>query len=463
MPWRTMSDLASPSPSPSRSAAGTTSPDAAPGGASGGAEATPPAPAPQGQSTGQPAVVSDAAAAPSHAGAPGLLRLTARLFAAYWPAVCFWFLLQHVVHQPLLDASVRLGLLNRPLGFLGLAILVVVQLLCTIAMFQALRPGMTALRYDGGAGRRGALADAIAVALLPFFAYYATWGLLRDVAGQYSYELLRHIAGLGLPGPLDIVKAPGLWITIALTWLVRRISVQRHERTNSPWWSIVATVCEAYWLFLGVLAIASYKQWPWDWWHHRAVYVEWQRWWDNPRGLFVPITRAIGPALALGMEAMRVAILPLVWLAIAAIVYGHDVRDPADLADAHARVTRLHARYTRLPRVLRWVAESWSNGWRKKAVPVINSLRLLLRAGLRPALLLCVCYVTLNFVCSWAFRGAAWMIGPHDRDVWNILLGPLSLVVGDASGQTRSLLQEPLRICLLAAAVDVAMAHANRR
>jgi hypothetical protein len=144
-----------------------------------------------------------------------------------------------------------------------------------------------------------------------------------------------------------------------------------------------------------------------------------------------------------------------VWLAIAAIVYGHDVRDPADLADAHARVTRLHARYTRLPRVLRWFAEGWSNGWRKKAVPVVNSLRLLLRAGLRPALTLCVCYVALNFVCSWAFRGAVWLIGPQDRDVWNVILGPLSLVVGDMSGQMRSLLQEPLRICLLAAAIDV--------
>jgi hypothetical protein len=241
--------------------------------------------------------VPTASAAPSRSVTPGLLRLTVRLFASYWPAVCFWFLLQHVLHRPLLEASVRLGLLNRPLGFLGLAILIVVQLLCTIAMFQVLRPGMSAL-----APARGGLADAIAVALLPFFAYYATWGLLRDIVGQYSYELLGHIAGLGLPGPLDIVRAPGLWITVAVTWLVRRISVKRHERTSSPWWSVLATVCEAYWVFLGVLAIASWKQWPWDWWHHRVVYVEWQRWWDNPRDWLAPIKRIVDPALALGME-----------------------------------------------------------------------------------------------------------------------------------------------------------------
>src|SRR5688572_8032297 len=209
----------------------------------------------------------------------GLLRLTGGLFAAYWPVLFFWFLVQHVTHGPLLDASVQLGLFNRPLGFLGLALLVVVQLLCTIAM----------------------------------------------------------------------------------------------------------------------------------------------------------------------------------WLAIAAIIYGHDVREPGDLAESHARVTRLHARYARLPRLLQWIAETWSDGWRKKALPVVNSLRLLLRAGLRPALTLCVCYVALHFACSWAFRGAVWMIGPHDRDMWNVILGPLSLLVGDISGQNRSLIQEPLRICLLAAAVDVTL------
>jgi hypothetical protein len=393
-----------------------------------------------------------------------MLRLTGGLFAAYWPVLLFWFLLQHVTHGPLLDASVQLGLFNRPLGFLGLAILVVVQLLCTIAMFQALRPGMASLahagdgfgaRFSGGFGAN--FADAIAVALLPFFAYYTTWGLLRDIVGQYSYELLRNIAGLGQPGPLDIVKAPGLWVTIAITYVVRRISVNRHDRTKSPWWSILATICEAYWVFLGVLAIASYRQMPWDWWHHRVVYVEWLRWWDNSRGVLGPIKRAIDPVLALGMEGIRVAILPLVWLAIAAIIYGHDVREPGDLTESHAHVTRLHARYARLPRVLQWIAESWSEGWRKKALPVINSLRLLLRAGLRPALALCVCYVALQFVCSWAFRGAVWLIGPHDRDVWNVILGPLTLLAGDQSGQTRSLIQEPLRICLLAAAVEVTL------
>jgi hypothetical protein len=401
----------------------------------------------------------------------GLLRLTGGLFAAYWPVLFFWFLVQHVTHRPLLDASVQLGLFNRPLGFLGLAFLVVVQLLCTIAMFQALRPGMSSLTHAGDGSRdglsggsagfstgfRGNFADAIAVALLPFFAYYATWGLLRDIVGQYSYELLRHIAGLGQPGPLDIIKAPGLWVTIAITYVVRSISVKRHKRTKSPWWSILATICEAYWVFLGVLAIASYKQMPSDWWHHRAVYVEWQRWWDNPRDVLAPIKRAIDPVLALGTEGIRVAILPLVWLAIAAIVYGHDVRAPGDLAESHARVTRLHARYTRLPRVLQWIAETSSDGWRNKALPVVNSLRLLLRAGLRPALALCVCYVALHFVCSWAFRGAVWVIGPHDRDVWNVILGPLSLLTGDMSGQMRSLIQEPLRICLLAAAVDVTL------
>ncbi|MGH9163258.1 MAG: hypothetical protein ACRD2X_25120, partial [Vicinamibacteraceae bacterium] len=358
-------------------------------------------------------------------------------------------------------------LLDRPLGFFGLAVLIVMQLLCTVAMFQALRPGMPRLARAAAEGlstswaARSRLTDAIAVALLPFFAYYATWGLLRDVVAEYSHELLRHIAGLDLPGPQDLTNGLGLWMSIGVTWLVRRISLTRHAKTRSPLWSIVATVCEGYWVFLGVLVIGSWKQMPWEWWHSRVVYVAWQGWWEDPHAWLTPLEQVVEPVLTLLQKGVGVVILPLIWLAIAAIVYGHDLRDPAGLAAAHRRVERLHQRYVRLPVVVRAAAERWSDGWRHKGVPVVNSLRLLLRAGLRPALALCVCYVTLDFVCSWAFRGAVWLIGPQERDVWNIILGPLTLVVGDASAQNRSLLEEPLRICLLAAAIELTFKEAQ--
>ena len=369
-----------------------------------------------------------------------------------------------------MEGSVQLGLLNRPLGFLGLAVLIVVQLLCTIAMFQVLRAGMPMLlRASDASGAEGVarwtggsrLVDAIAVALLPFFAYYATWGLLRDLVSDYSYSVLQNIAGLGLAGPQDIAAAPGLWISIAATWAVRRLSLARHEQTRSHWWSIVATVCEAYWVFLRRSRDRAWKQAPWDWWHQRAVYVGWREWWNDPRAWLTVLESGVTPLLELARAALSVTILPLVWLAIAAIIYGHDLREQSTLTQAHARVTRLHQRYAGLPPMLRWFAGSWSKAWRSRFVPVLNSLRLLLRAGLRPALMVCVGYVILHFVCSWAFRGAVLLIGPQDRDVWSMILGPLTLIVGDASAHVPSLLEEPLRICLLAAAIEIAVREAQ--
>lgn len=392
--------------------------------------------------------------------------ITLRLLWAHWPELLCWLFLQLLAYQLLLDLSVWLGRANPPLGFLGLSLLVVAQLLCTIAMFQALRPSMPGLaRAVAESGNGGLvpqrwapsrrLTEAIAIALLPFFAYYAAWGMLGNVLRAYVLDFRREAVG---GNPLSLLSASGLWLSIAATWALRRFSLWRHDKTRSALWSVMATVCEAYWVFLGLFAISRWTGQAWGWWDDRVVVVAWYDWWDGPRSWYglLPILKDwLGPPLALLHDAAWIASLPLLWLAITAVIYGHDLRDPSLLA--HRRLEPWQRRYAGLPSLARVAADKWSAGWRKKGVPILNSLRLILRAGLRPAVMLCFCYIALDFLCSHVFRLVVWLIGPQEFAVWNLLTPALDVLVGGPIPLAPTLIKEPLRICLLAAAVELTL------
>lgn len=394
------------------------------------------------------------------------LPMTAlRLLRAHWPELLCWFFLQQLAYRLLLDLSVWLGHINPPLGFFGLSLLVVAQLLCTIAMFQCLRPSMPGLARAAESQEAELLpqrwsptrrlTEVIAIALLPFFAYYAAWGMLGNLLRAYVLDFLRGSVG---QNPTDLLSATGILTSILLTWALRRFSLWRHDKTRSALWSVTATVCEAYWVFLGLFAISQWTGQGWDWWNDRVVVVAWWGWWEGPRSWFglLPLLKDwLGPPLGLLRDALWVASLPLLWLAIAAIIYGHDLRDPSLLT--HRRLEPWQRRYAGLPTLARAAADRWSAGWRKKTVPILNSLRLILRAGLRPALMLCLCYVGLTFVCSHVFRFVVWLIGPQELQTWHLLTPALDVLVGGPIPLAPTLIKEPLRICLLAAAVELTL------
>ncbi|MGO4781497.1 hypothetical protein AB4084_39020, partial [Lysobacter sp. 2RAB21] len=75
-----------------------------------------------------------------------------------------------------------------------MSLLIVTQLAGTILMFQSLRPSLPMLA--GGATTPDTAAvrkqwiTALAIAMLPFFAYYAGWGLLEDLRRQFRTEYI---------------------------------------------------------------------------------------------------------------------------------------------------------------------------------------------------------------------------------------------------------------------------------
>ncbi|SFL07036.1 hypothetical protein [Lysobacter sp. cf310] len=393
--------------------------------------------------------------------------LSARLLWRHWPALAFWFFAQRVCYDLLMALAVKLGERSVLMSFAALSVLIVTQLVGTIFMFQSLRPSLPMLTHgavtpDTKAVRKQWI-TALAIALLPFFAYYVGWGLLEGLRRYFTTayifsvwerEDLRHVLSL-----------KGLWIALAVAWAVRWFSQRRVKATGHAAWNVLATVCEAYWVFVGVAAIGQAIQTGKDWWHERAVYVAVGEWWESPTALFqllAPIKRALAPLWDFLTTAAGAVALPLIWLAITAIVYGIDLRKAQRLDQADAPLERAVARFKSMHFTLRMLADKASAGWTSKGVPVVNSLRLVLRAGLPALLTLCVCWQLLAYLDSWSWRWMQQLVGPKDP-AWQSVEGQIYAVFLNTPLSFRtSLLTDVLRVVLLAATFDRAIARLPR-
>lgn len=401
-----------------------------------------------------------------------ILRLTGRLLAEHWPALLFWFFLQRVLYGLLLDAAIALVATSLLLAYAMIALLVVSQLATVIAMFLSLRPSLPVLsqrdvpQQIGGGGRQQAWMRALAVALLPFFAYYTTWGLLDGLRRDFQISFVQNYAftdTLKASAPKDVLHQPYLWLALIVAWAVRAFAQRRAKQHDGRiGWSLLATACEAYWVFVGARAIAQAIGIGKDWWQQRAVYQALLGWWEDPRALFhllAPIKQALAPVWDLATTAFGGVVTPMVWLAITAIIYGMDMRRTQKLDAADAHLSRLGARYSALPLLVRKMAGKASEGWTSKGVPITNSLRLVLRAGLPAVVVLCVCYQLLDWIDSHSLRAVVALVGPRDDLWWSTLGQPLGVLIGTPSAVQPALLTEIVRIPLLAAACDCAIAR----
>lgn len=392
-------------------------------------------------------------------------RLSLSLLGRHWPALVFWFFLQRVLYDLLIDGAIGVAGTSLLLAYAALAVLVVTQLATVIAMFLCLRPSLPVLSHRDvpQAPRSGnRWMRAVTVALLPFFAYYTTWGLLDGLRRQFQLDYIFSVVAEEKVSLQDVLNLRGLWIALLVSAVIRHVSKQRAASSNAVGWPMLATACEAYWVFVGARAIAQVFGVGKTWWYQRVAFANIMYWWDDPRALFhllAPLKHALLPAWDLLTTAFGGVVLPLVWLAIAAIIYGMDLKRAHRLDSADERLAAMSARFSALPLLVRKLAGKASDGWTSKGVPVTNSLRLVLRAGLPAVVVLCVSYQALELLDSWAWRGAVHLLGPHAGHWWNVIGQPVSALVGGPLSTRPSLLTEPLRVVLLAATFDCAIAR----
>ncbi|WP_447920250.1 hypothetical protein [Achromobacter aegrifaciens] len=401
--------------------------------------------------------------------------LTGRLWLRFWPQLMALVLAGTLARDVLLWVAAQTGFANHLAGLAVLTLVALAQLVTTVAMFLVLLPGLPALRDAQAAARagdaasggaQGRLGQALTVALLPFFAYYAAWGFLGDIVRQYS-RLAYGLDPLGEHGNvLDALDSRWLLVSVAISWLVRKVAVAARDRSGKGRWQWLVVLCETNWILIGLYVISRWKDQAWQWLADRRGL---EALLQSLTSMLTPISNAwaagAAPVEAQGpgwgaalVSLFFYALLPVVWLVMAALVYGYDVRDDADLR-RYERLERLGGRYRAVPRFLRDFIERFMAGYRKRYLPLASGVRLAFHSGALLLVTLIVGYRLIDWGAAWLWYGAVRLIGPYDLDTWQVLAHGVSLLFGSPfRDSSAGLLIEPLRICFLAAVLESAYA-----
>ncbi|MET3645841.1 hypothetical protein [Phyllobacterium ifriqiyense] len=402
------------------------------------------------------------------------IKLTFKLWLRFWPQLVAVVLLGLTASHILMHLAVKTAYINHYAGLGVLTLVALTQLVTTVSMIQIVRPGLPSVsaaqaQSDKAAAGSGSgfsrLTTIIAVALIPFFAYYAAWGFLGDTVRQYSRLALSMMPFGGNGNVLDVLDSKWILLSVALSWLVRWFAKTMKERTKRSFWEIVIVVCETNWIFIGLYIISRWK----DDWMQALVNGRLWSWFEQFFSALVqPVSVAYAAVMipveqipeSFGTIATNLffhALLPVIWLVMVALVYGYDVRDQKELMRVHHRVERFGERYQAVPKFIRDFINHFVSGYRSRYLPIANGVRLTLNSGLLLIVTLILGYRFIEWVAAWAWLGAAHIIGPQPGRIWEFAGNAIVFLLGSPmQDSSTGLLVEPLRICFLAAILETA-------
>ncbi|MEQ4303087.1 hypothetical protein ABNF97_17115 [Plantactinospora sp. B6F1] len=410
-----------------------------------------------------------------------------RLLVRHWPVLFALYFAGAAARELVVLGAVQVSRINGVLGLLVAVLGPIATLTALVLMLRILRPSLPWLSAvptepaapvrtqraapvgsqpaEDGTVRpphRRSLLDHLGSALVPFLAVYASWGYLQEDLTDYLYRVFvdtyladaaiftdpgrvaenadRRIP-LGLTGTIMAVVA----VAVVLRWLLGRWQ----ERSRMGWLGIPGAYVEIIWISVVAATIAQAQDPLLQWLRERRVVVwlldSWHALVDQLGPLSEPV-RAAGAFLVGAAGSVQVAIVvPLAWLTVGAVVYGHQLTPPppteTDLAERAAR------RWRALPRPLRAIGTNLGADLRERFTPMVHGVRLMVRAGLAPMLLFCLAFLLAQTAREWLWEAERLIIGGQDlQSVWIPLSGQLGLL-NDAVGTV-------LLACLLGAAVD---------
>ncbi|MFZ5673029.1 MAG: hypothetical protein ACOZAM_08700 [Pseudomonadota bacterium] len=394
------------------------------------------------------------------------LSLAGRLFLRFWPQLLLLATIGILLHDLLLDLAVRAGLENALAGMVVLSFVVLAKLVIIVMMFAVLRPAMVGLAAlaeepaaaSGNKYRATHIVGVTAVAILPFFVYYAAWGFLGDTVREYSRMALARVPFGESANFLDLLQARWLVVSIFACWLVRWFARYMNRRATVPYWRFLVVACDATWVFIGLYGISIYTN----------QLIE-----SLGAGAFAASSFFIGEARAApGFTPVELAapdfwtqvrslfffgLLPLVWLVMTAIIYGYELSKPVagPAGDMGGGATWR-----------KWFGDfigHYIGGYRSRYGPVWRCVRLTMTAGTATLLTFMIAYQLIAWGGAWAWVGATRAIGAHDLTTWQMLASPLTLLFGSPSDLSGGILLDAIRICLLAAVLDYAIISGRRQ
>ncbi|MGO4831980.1 hypothetical protein AB4144_06720 [Rhizobiaceae sp. 2RAB30] len=395
------------------------------------------------------------------------LVLAVRLAGRFWPQLLFLGTFGYLVHDLLLDAATRAGLQNALAGMVLLSLVVLAKLAIIVMMFSVLRPalpGIRSLAAPAGAAAQAPETDqerrlmaVTAAAILPFFVYYAAWGFLSDTVREYSRLALARVPFGEKANFFDLVQSRWVLVAIVGIWVIRLFAKRMGNRGGVSYWRFLVVACDASWIFIGLYGLSVLKD--------RMIeslgsggFLDQSFLLAAPAWAADSFTPAEFARPGLSEQLQRLffyALLPLIWLVMAAIINGYDVAAKAGGRGDKAQLSTWR----------KWFGDfiaHFIDDYRSRYAPVWRCLRLTLGASLATLLTLVVAYRLIGWLGAWTWVGLTRLIGGQDLVTWQFLAGPISFFFGSPSDLDGGILLDALRICLLAAVLDYAVSSARR-
>lgn len=409
------------------------------------------------------------------------LALTASLFMRYGAVLTALTAAGMLLGHLFLLAAVEIGMVNRLAGLVSLSAMILLNLLVMVGSLLILRQGLPHWRLrrrrayvaqrdaDRSQPDQGVpFATALLAVLLPFYGYYAGWGMLGDVLRSYSqkfYEAqMRRVDFTQGPvaSAFEIGSAGWIFVAVAVIWLIRHLAKRLQDKSESSFWPLVIVCCEATWALLGLYVLSGWKD----------QFAEWLATLPTPAEIWSYIIPAAAaqsvtdasirpvdwpPEFELRAFVNRLfwyALLPLIWFNLAAIVYGHNLSQEEGTR-VHQAAGAVRQRWQTLPKpITDFIGYFWA-GVVKRWYAVTNGVLLASSAGVAVTLSVIVLWRLANWAGNWAWIGLAHLIGPHDAVIWQVASLPLNVMFNAPGGPSGGLLVAPLQFCILAAGLDL--------
>ncbi|SKQ75383.1 hypothetical protein [Mycobacteroides abscessus] len=407
-----------------------------------------------------------------------LLLRPLRLWVMYLPQLAACYLLGLLGRNIVIELAAKYAwnnylVVDLLMPFAGLA-----RLGSIIAMFLVLRSAIPALAAMPKISLRNV--DIFANIVLPFFVIYLAWKMFQDDWLTYEQKAMWHRVGAHMTTGTRVVNLGDVpvtnyvWVLIAGAFVLRMLLNLKAIKHRLPGWFVFIRVyLDALWVFL-VLSFSASKGVnfflsPSAWFKERRIVV----WLDEMRSELFSHFRPLEVLWTFVSDAWQIiwgaAAVPLIWLAIAGIVYGSssnaswrgvlrrlagvDGQVVADrLAPTREQVQRRVA--GRVSEQTRDKAKDWLLSQFGSAKPIVDSARLVLHGGL----ILLSAYVLVYLCLAWLdmsdsflttqmqvggylTRGFAWVLGPHPLSFWNGVAPVLTAISG--------VLVASLRVCVI--------------
>ncbi|WP_341996238.1 hypothetical protein MRBLWH7_003201 [Microbacterium sp. LWH7-1.2] len=394
-----------------------------------------------------------------------VLRTAGRLLWHHWPVLLALYVGAILARYVVIEFAGWVGSYSAVAGSLLLPVAILVRLVALVGMLLVLRDGMRRLRAiaplpEDRPSRRREFFSALMSGILPFFAFYAAWGYLREDAVAYSARVLEESTGRdlteialgvdaggdGLAGEITLTPATVgiVVVAYALRWLLTR-----YRERLPKWFGVFAAYLEAVWVYFAAVVISIVLGAIGSWISSRQGMVWLADLREAAASVFLPLAwlwEAVEWVLG---EAGGLILLPVAWLTIAGVVYGRAVAPAPVPTEALGGEVgrRIRSRYRSLPQRLRArVSDIWSD-LMSRFTPIGRALVLMWRAG--PVLI--TGFVLLYTLLLWLQGALEWAIpraiGPQDVDDFWFVYDQLIFLIAP-------LLIEPVRIALVAGGYD---------